>query len=92
MRYDKVCTSASPHDDTELSHGNPFIRYRFWHTVTYVLVRWVDGLRLVKAWVVGFISLHDVPAIMLVDIYRRVHTTCLTVSCQRGMFDIDRYR
>lgn len=35
-----------------------------------------------------FISRPDVPAIVLVDIYRTAHTTCLTMSCCRGMFDI----
>lgn len=37
---------------------------------------------------IRFISLVDVPAIVLENIYRRAHTTCLTISCRRGMFDI----
>ena len=35
-----------------------------------------------------FISLLDVPAIVLENIYRRAQATCLTMSCRRGMFDV----
>jgi len=35
-----------------------------------------------------FISLPDMPAIVLENVYRRAHATCLTMSCWRGMFDI----
>ena len=37
---------------------------------------------------IRFIFLVDVPAIVLGNIYRKAHTTCLTISCRRGVFDI----